>query len=90
MDKDNPTRLEHFSQNSPISLRPVRMRTLNPVTRYIVDRHVLCLANPRVRAQAILCYAGRLLQKNAPQPNAGRISVVKCRPLDGLGECKNR
>lgn len=28
MDKENPTRLEHFSQNSPIRLRPVRMRTL--------------------------------------------------------------
>lgn len=28
MDKENPTRLEHISQNSPIRLRPVRMRTL--------------------------------------------------------------
>lgn len=28
MDKENPARLEHFSQNSPIRLRPVRMRTL--------------------------------------------------------------
>lgn len=43
MDKDNPARLEHFSQNSPISLRPVRMRTLNPVTRYIVDGPALWL-----------------------------------------------
>lgn len=41
MDKENPTRIEHFSQNSPIRLRPVRIRTLNRVTRYIVDRHVL-------------------------------------------------
>lgn len=36
--KKHPTRLEHFSQNSPIKRRPVRILTLNPVTRYIVDR----------------------------------------------------